>query len=225
MQTHTKLKIIMMNKTSTAILILMTLFFISCREQTDKNLKKEVEVKTEVIQAEIDTESNHSSEQQDLNAEFVKQSVNDKLAIEIKNYITTKLLKGDDLKLITEDQRKFQFYQIDMNNDGENEVFVNFMTSYFCGSGGCTILLLNNQLKPITKFTVTRTPLFVEQTMKNGWRILLTTSEGELKELIYNNGTYPSNPSLIEKAPYDAPSGHAEILFDINFGIPKTYNF
>lgn len=214
-----------MNKTFTASLILMMLFFTSCKEQTDKNLKREVEVKTEVIQAEIDTESNHNSEQHDLNTEFVKQSVNDKLAIEIKNYITTKLLKEDDLKLITEDQRKFQFYQIDMNNDGENEVFVNFMTSYFCGSGGCTIWLLNNQLRPITKFTVTRTPLFAEQTMKNGWRILLTTSEGELKELIYNNGTYPSNPSMIEKAPYDAPSGHAEIMFDINFSKPKTYNF
>lgn len=201
------------------------LFFTSCKKQTDKNSKKEVKVETEVIHEEIDTEPNHNSEQQNLNAEFIKQSVNDKLAIEIKNYITTKFLKEDDLKLITEDQRKFQFYQIDMNNDGENEIFVNFITSYFCGSGGCTVLLLNNKLKLITKFTVTKTPLFVEQTMKNGWRILLTKSEGELKELIYNNGTYPSNPSIIEKALYDAPSGHAEIMFDINFSKPKTYNF
>lgn len=215
----------MMNKIFTVSLILIMLFFTSCKKQTDKNSKKEVKVETEVIHEEIDTEPNHNSEQQNLNAEFIKQSVNDKLAIEIKNYITTKFLKEDDLKLITEDQRKFQFYQIDMNNDGENEIFVNFITSYFCGSGGCTVLLLNNKLKLITKFTVTKTPLFVEQTMKNGWRILLTKSEGELKELIYNNGTYPSNPSIIEKALYDAPSGHAEIMFDINFSKPKTYNF
>ena len=225
MQTHTKLKIIMTNKILTTSLILITFLFISCKEQTDKISKKKVEIKTDVKQAEIDPESKNNSEQQNLNFEFAKQSVNDKLAIEIKNYITTELLTEEDLKLIPEGQRKFQFYEIDMNNDGENEVFVNFMTSYFCGSGGCTILLLNNQLKLITKFTVTRTPLFAEQSLKNGWRILLTRSEGELKELIYNDGAYPSNPSLLEKAPYDAPSGHSEIMFDINFSKPKTYNF
>jgi len=215
----------MMKKILSAILIVITLFSISCKEQSDKNSTKKVKVKTDVIQTEIDPESKTNSEQKNLSFEFAKQSVNDKLAIEIKNYITTKLITIEDLKLIPEDQRKFQIYQIDLNNDGENEIFVNFITSYFCGSGGCTILLLNNQLKPITKFTVTRTPLFAEQTLKNGWRLLLTKSEGELKELVYNDGTYPSNPSLIEKAPYDAPSGHSEIMFDINFSNPKTYNF
>jgi hypothetical protein len=156
---------------------------------------------------------------------YSTQSVNDSLAAEIKKYITTEFIKDDELKLMTEDQRKFQFYQIDMNNDGELEVFVNFITSYFCGTGGCTILLLDNHLKPITKFTVTRTPLFAEQTMKNGWRILLTTSRGELKELVYENGSYPPNPSMVGKAPYDAPSGHAEIMFDMNYSNPKSYSF
>ena len=214
-----------MKKILSASLIVITFFSVSCKEQSDKNSKKKVEVNTDKIKAEIDSESKTNSEQKNLSFEFAKQSVNDKLAIEIKNYITTKLLAEEDLKLIPEGQRKFQFYEIDMNNDGEDEVFVNFMTPYFCGSGGCTILLLNNQLKLITKFTVTRTPLFAEQTLKNGWRILLTRSEGELKEMIYNDGTYPSNPSVIEKAPYDAPSGHAEIMFDTNFSKPKTYNF
>jgi hypothetical protein len=214
-----------MKKILSASLIVITFFSVSCKEQSYKNSTKKVEVNTDIIQAEIDPESKTNSEQKSLSFEFAKQSVNDKLAIEIKNYITTKLLTIEDLKLISEDQRKFQIYQIDLNNDGENEIFVNFITSYFCGSGGCTILLLNNQLKPITKFTVTRTPLFAEQILKNGWRILLTKSEGELKELVYTDGTYPSNPSLIEKAPYDAPSGHSEIMFDINFSNPKTYNF
>jgi hypothetical protein len=214
-----------MKKILSASLIVITFFSVSCKEQSDKNSTKKVEVNTDIIKAEIDSESKTNSEQKNLSFEFAKQSVNDKLAIEIKNYIITKLLTIEDLKLIPEDQRKFQIYQIDLNNDGENEIFVNFITSYFCGSGGCTILLLNNQLKTITKFNATRTPLFAEQMLKNGWRILLTKSEGELKEMVYNDGTYPSNPSLIEKAPYDAPSGHSEIMFDINFSNPKTYNF
>ena len=203
------------------IVILVGLFFNSCKNKSSENIKIEVskEIKTEK------EESIPIEEKEALVSDFVKQSVDDELADKINSYITTKFLTEADLKLIPESQRKFQFYQIDLNNDGGNEVFVNLMTSYFCGSGGCTILLLNNQLKPITKFTVIRTPLFAEQTLKNGWRILLTKSEGELKEMIYNDGTYPSNPSVIEKAPYDAPSGHAEIMFDINFSKPKTYNF
>lgn len=203
------------------IVILAGLFFNSCKNKSSKNIKIEVskEIKTEK------EESIPIEEKEALVSDFVKQSVDDELADKINSYITTKFLTEGDLELIPEGQRQFQFYQIDLNNDGENEVFVNLMTSYFCGSGGCTILLLNNQLKPITKFTAIRTPLFAEQTLKNGWRILLTKSEGEFKEMIYNNGTYPSNPSVIEKAPYDAPSGHAEIMFDINFSKPKTYNF
>ncbi len=156
---------------------------------------------------------------------YAPQSVNDALAEQIKDFITTQYLSEGDLNIIDASQRKFQLYQIDLNNDGKNEVFVNFMTSYFCGTGGCTSLLLSPELKTITKFTVTRTPLWVEQTVKNGWKIILTRSQGELKELNYTNGTYPSNPSMVEKAPYDASSGNAEILFDDNFSPPKTYSF
>jgi len=212
-----------MNKLFTAGLILMTLFFISCKEQTDKNSKKEIE--KEVKQPEIKKETKSDSKKKDADAAFVKQSVNAELATKIKNYIAKDLLTKKDLELIPADQRKFQFYQIDMNNDGKKEIFVNLISPYFCGSGGCTVLLLNNQLKRITKFTVTRTPLWAEQTIKNGWRILLTKSDGELKEMIYKNGTYPSNPSVVKKAPYDAASGNAEIMFDPNFSNAKTYNF
>lgn len=203
------------------IVILTGLFLISCKNNSPENIKIEVskEIKTKK------KESIRLEEKEPLVGDFAKQSEDDELADKIKNYITTKFLTEGDLKSIPDEQKKFQFYQIDLNNDGENEVFVNFITSYFCGSGGCTILLLSNQFEPITKFTVTRTPLFAEQTLENGWRILLTKSEGELKEMIFNNGTYPSNPSLIEKAPYDAPSGHSEIMFDPNFSNPKTYSF
>ena len=58
-----------------------------------------------------------------------------------------------------------------------------------------------------------------------GWRILLTKSQGDLKELIYNDGSYPPNPSMVDKAIYDAPSGHAEIMFDPDYSNPKTYSF
>jgi len=66
----------------------------------------------------------------------------------------------------------------------------------------------------ITKFTVTRAPIFVESTKENGWALLLVRDSGVFKELKFNDGTYPSNPSVLPKAPYDAPSGHAQVMFD-----------
>ena len=99
------------------------------------------------------------------------------------------------------------------------------MSSYFCGSGGCTFLLLDKYAEVITKFTVTRAPIFVESTKVNGWSVLLVRDAGVLKELTFENGSYPSNPSVLPKAPYDAPSGHAQLMFDDDFYTSKTFEF
>ena len=120
----------------------------------------------------------------------------------------------DELSFLEPKDRKFQFYKIDLNNDGNEEIFVRLMSSYFCGSGGCTFLLLDKYAEVITKFTVTRAPIFVESTKVNGWSVLLVRDAGVLKELTFENGSYPSNPSVLPKAPYDAPSGHAQLMFD-----------
>ena len=66
---------------------------------------------------------------------------------------------------------------------------------------------------------------FAETTKVNGWSLLLVKDQGVFRELQYENGTYPSNPSLLPKAPYDAPGGHAEIMFDKQFAKCKTYKF
>lgn len=211
-----------MKKITLAILTIAIVFSLtSCQQdkktETDKTGKTEIteNKKTEQVTKtdSVKTES------------FAPQSVNDELADKIKEYITTKFINESDLKTLTQEDRKFQIYQIDLNDDGNNEIFVNFITPYFCGTGGCTILLLSDELKLITKFTVTRTPLYAEKEIKNGWKILLTRSGGELKELVYSKGKYPSNPSVVAKAPYDAPSGHAEIMFDEEYSKAKTYEF
>ena len=198
-------------------MILAGLFFFSCKNKSSKNNPIEVvkkidnKEKTLIIANEVMT------------SEYAKQTIDDELAKQIRHYITSKFLRDDDLKGIMENKRKFQLYKIDLNDDGKNEVLVNFFTSYFCGTGGCTLLLLDNNLKMINKFTSTRT-LFVEQTLQNNWRILMTESEGSWRKLIYLNGSYPSNPSMEEKTT-EFPSGNAEILFDENYSNPKTYNF
>ncbi|AJR03758.1 hypothetical protein [Siansivirga zeaxanthinifaciens] len=200
--------------------VLCGMLVTSCKD------KKEAAVEEETVVEEVmETPQEVAEEPAADQTYYVPQSVNDDLAEKLKTYITTSYVAKADLDLLTENDRQFQFYQIDLNNDGQKEVIINFMTPYFCGSGGCSMVLLSSDLKPITKFTVTRTPLYAENAMKNGWKVILTRSQGELKELVYNGSTYPSNPSMVKKAPYDAPSGEAEIMFDENFSNAKTYKF
>lgn len=216
-----------MNKSKLIILVSFTaLLYHSCKNENTKSPQENSNtIETETNKDSTVKNLSNTIKKQTITIDYAKQSVNEELAAEIKKFITSSYLSEGDLRVIPEKDRKFQLYQIDLNGDGENEVFVNFMTSYFCGTGGCNLLLLNNKLEVITKFTVLRTPLFAEKSIKNGWNILLTRSGGELKELVYSNDTYPNNPSMVEKAPYDAPSGHAEIMFDDNFSKAKTYSF
>ena len=156
--------------------------------------------------------------------EFVPQSTDEQTANNLKNFLVNDFLK-DDISFLEPKDRKFQFYKIDLNDDGNEEIFVRFVGSYFCGSGGCTFLLLDKYGEFITKFTVTRAPIFVESTKVNGWSVLLVKDAGVFKELTFENGSYPSNPSVLPKAPYDAPSGHAQVMFDDSFYKSKTFEF
>ena len=168
-------------------------------------------------------EKNQKSKSEDVQ-KYVPQSVDEDLANNLRNFLINDYLKKDISGMDKKD-RKFQFYKVALNADGIDEIFVRFLTPYFCGTGGCTFLLLDKYGEIITKFTVMRAPIFIESTKENGWSLLLVKDAGVFKELTYKNGTYPSNPSMLSKAPYDAPSGHAEVLFDKDFGNAKTYEF
>ena len=97
---------------------------------------------------------------QKVSENFSVQSVDDLMSKNIANFLTQSYLKND-LQFLSENDRKFQMYKIDLNGDGKDEYFVRFMGSYFCGSGGCTFLLLDRYSEIITKFTVVRPPIYV----------------------------------------------------------------
>ena len=198
------------------VLVLVFIVTVSCKQKPSETNESRTSPEVEIVK----TETKLINQEED----YVSQSVDDQLAKNIKNLLINDYLK-DDVNVIKDSDRKFQMYKIDLNKDGKQEVFVRFLTSYFCGTGGCSFLLLDYQGEIITDFSVTRAPIFAEQTYKNDWQILLVKDAGVFKELVYDNGTYPSNPSLLEKAPYDAPSGHAEVMFDKDFSNCKTYNF
>ena len=183
-------------------------------------MSKQESLKNEAIKDSI-SQTNVTSQPQN---EFAPQSIDQQTANNIKNFLINHYLK-DDLQFLQPSDRKFQFYKIDLNDDGKKEIFIRFMSSYFCGTGGCTFLLLGKYGKIITKFSVTRAPIFVEPTKENGWAILLVKDAGVFKELKFSDGKYSSNPSILPKAPYDAPSGHAAVMFDDTFSKSKTFNF
>jgi hypothetical protein len=194
--------------------LVLTVFSISCQPEK----KKDLELDPPVIQTESSTDT--GSQEQEV---YARQSTDEQTAANLRNFLKSYLAK--DYEYLTENDKRFQFYEVDLNDDGNKEIFVRFMGPYFCGTGGCTFLLLDNYGEVITRFTVTRAPIFIEQEKRNGWSLLLVKDSGVFKELVYENGAYPDNPSVLPKAPYDAPSGHAEIMFDDTFALSKTFTF
>lgn len=186
------------------------------------NTKKNSE-DSSVSQPEISSPATKGVEPSKSEDEYVSQSTDEQTAnnlkVFLKNYV------NDDYSFLQDMDKQFQFYKTDLNGDGNDEIFVRLMGPYFCGSGGCTFLLLDKYGEVITKFTVTRAPIFIEPTKVNDWNLLLVKDSGVFKELRFEGGTYPSNPSILPKAPYDAPSGHAQILFDEDFSKSKSFEF
>lgn len=196
------------------LILLLFVLTVSCKNKKSELKEPNKEQKIEV---------NEKLKSEDI-SKYVSQSVDEDLANNLRNFLVNDYLKND-ISLLQKSDRKFQFYKVDLNADGNDEIFVRFLTPYFCGTGGCTFLLLDKYGEIITEFTVMRAPIFIESIKENGWSLLLVKDSGVFKELKYKNGTYPSNPSMLSKAPYDAPSGHAEVLFDNDFGNAKTYQF
>lgn len=210
-----------MNKTFLIIPIALfcALLLCSCEENHEEKNQEEIIREFKKEKGKLISEEEKKAN----NADFAKQSVDDELAKKISHYINTEYLTEGDVRAIKEEQRKFQLHKIDLNKDGNEEVFVNFMTTYFCGSGGCTVLLLDSNLELITKFSPTQV-LYVEEEMQNGWRILITRAEGDWRKLVYQEETYPSNPTIVETIS-EAPNPLSTIMFDEFYEKSKIYNF
>lgn len=112
--------------------------------------------------------------------------------------LTLQNLHKEDLKKDQIDSfgRKYIFYEFDLNDDGNKEIFVGLRGSYFCGSGGCTTYLLDNQGNVITKFSVSR-DIVIDNKKTNGFKDLFIYSGGKFRIVKFNGKSYPSNPSTL----------------------------
>jgi hypothetical protein len=115
--------------------------------------------------------------------------------------------------LINPMSRQFQLQSADLNGDEKNEIFVALTGPYFCGSGGCTFLLLDHTGKLNTRFTVSSYPVIVDSTSTHGWRDLLVQSQGKFHRLKFTGSRYPSNPSTAPIITFFS-SNHLLSIFD-----------
>jgi hypothetical protein len=125
----------------------------------------------------------------------------------------------------------------DLNSDGRPEAIVYLIGREWCGSGGCTTLILTqdgNSWRIVTEISITRTPIRVLKDTSNGWHNIAVwvrgggIQPGYEAELRFDGKTYPSNPSVPPaRQLQDKPAGEmviptspdAKPLYDDSAGI------
>jgi hypothetical protein len=134
------------------------------------------------------------------------------------------ILLKKDLPALTKQDRFFYYEAFDLNNDKKDEYFVGFSNSYFCGSGGCSGYILNNDGSLINSFTVTDFPIYVTTSVTEKFYDLIVVSGGKFHLLKLKNGKYPSNPSVQEVVKEEATRESAKVL-DIDGKKLEKYSF
>jgi hypothetical protein len=122
------------------------------------------------------------------------------------------VLLKKDLHAMAKEDRYFYYEAFDLNNDQKNEYFVGFSNSYFCGSGGCSGYILNNDGSLINSFTVTDFPIYVTKTPTENFYDLIMESGGKFHHIKFKNGKYPSNPSVQHEHKGDVPKESSKVL-------------
>ncbi len=123
-----------------------------------------------------------------------------------------KVLLKKDLAAMTKEDRFFYYEAFDLNNDKKDEYFVGFSNPYFCGSGGCSGYILNNDGSLINSFTVTDFPIFVTTSSSEKFYDLIFQTGGKFHLVKMKNDKYPSNPSIQEKWKGEVPKESTSVL-------------
>ena len=108
----------------------------------------------------------------------------------------------------------------DLNGDGRSETFVYVTDQGYCGSGGCTLVVLSPQgrsYRVVLRSTSTQLPIRLLSTSTHGWLdVGVTVAGGGITprytaRLRYNGTRYPSNPTVLPALRLNQPSGRVLI--------------
>jgi hypothetical protein len=100
---------------------------------------------------------------------------------------------------------RYSMARADLNGDGRDEALVLMQARSWCGTGGCTMLVLTpdrSGWRTVTRVRVTYAPIRLLPTRNRGWRDLSVRVAGggvRAREvtLRYDGRTYPTNPTVV----------------------------
>lgn len=160
---------------------------------------------------------------------FIFISVTNLCAQEVDPAVTEKIkqLLAKSYGTTPPDDRKFIYNAVDLNDDGKNEYLVGLTGSTFCGSAGCTMLVLNNKFGINTRMTIVQFPVYVgapgtKEVTKKYSNIYVSTKGVGFVKMAWNGSKYPTNPSLSPKISESVISGKYAFLDE---GKQEEYKF
>lgn len=104
---------------------------------------------------------------------------------------------------------RYSFARVSLDEKTE-QVFVYLSGPGWCGSGGCTALLLQLEgvsYRIVDKFTLVHLPIRILPSLTNGWHDIAMLvqgggiTDGHMAILRFDGHAYPDNPSLAPKLP------------------------
>ncbi len=103
---------------------------------------------------------------------------------------------------------RYSMARADLNGDGRDEALVLMRARSWCGTGGCTMLVLTPERsgwRTVTRMSVTYAPVRLLQTRSRGWRDLAVRVAGggvPAREVTmrFNGSSYPTNPTAVPAA-------------------------
>lgn len=133
------------------------------------------------------------------------------------------LIKVFDLEQY-EDNLRYYYNKVDLNEDGNPEIFAYVVGLPVCGTGGCSAVIFkqeNEEYTLLSQFTLVNNPVIISNSKTKGYRdIIMHVSGGGIESFFawikYDGTTYPSNPSIQPKVmPGTKVEGIAIIADDI----------
>lgn len=107
---------------------------------------------------------------------------------------------------------------VDLNNDNVQDAVVLLQEMGWCGSGGCTMLVMKGHqdgYQFVSKSTVTSTPIYTCSIHDKNWKRLAVYSAGQERIMQFDGNGYPLNPSM-EKESNQTNCGATKILMADN---------
>ncbi len=116
---------------------------------------------------------------------------------------------------------RFLEREIDLDHSYETREFLLYLLDpMVCGTGGCTLFVMNDEGEVLSQTSVTKLPLFTTTNLASeqkpgSWKDLYVWSNGSYRQLIYRDGSYSNNASMAPAMAERNLTGFPEKYFKI----------